>query len=301
MRHCWILAHVESLPISFQNVLLFKHLFAKYTDQTELTTQNCPGPMSSKTIRFILNTNALQWVGKWSWWQCWGHWGLEGQYHHLVRLLHHCHHAVNCHRPDASGRPLFNKTWRGLNGRRMRRIKFDGDNRSLCKNIFCPFVPKHDFDILLAVSKALGFFLLQRHVWPEFTCLTKICWAVQTIHVTWIVSQREKIHGTHACRYNRQFRYEERDNYGVLHGRSERFSLTHNMGPICYILHSKEPSLALRQLSKIDPIRHFAKMTIWPSNNNLQTKVMLTKTFTILATMIKQESSILCTTIQTQT
>ena len=103
---------------------------------------------------------------------------------------------------------------------------------------------------------------------------------------------------THACRYNRQFRYEERDNYGVLHGRSERFSLTHNMGPICYILHSKEPSLALRQLSKIDPIRHFAKMTIWPSNNNLQTKVMLTKTFTILATMIKQESSILCTTIQ---
>ena len=130
--------------------------------------------------------------GKWSWWQCWGHWGLEGQYHHLVRLLHHCHHAVNCHRPDASGRRLFNKTWRGLNGRRMRRIKFDGDNRSLCKNIFCLFVPKHDFDILLAVSKALGFFLLQRHVWPEFTCLTKICWAVQTIHVTWIVSQREE-------------------------------------------------------------------------------------------------------------
>ena len=61
--------------------------------------------------------------------------GLEGHYH-LVRLPHHCHHAVNCYRPDASGRSLLDKTWRGLNGRRMNQIEFDDDNLGVCAKIF---------------------------------------------------------------------------------------------------------------------------------------------------------------------
>ena len=111
--------------------------------------------------------------------------GLEGHYH-LVRLPHHCHHAVNCYRPDASGWSFLNKTWCGLNGRRMRRIKFDGDYRSLCKNIFFLFVPKHDFDILLTVSKVLvqkllilvsscrrGTFYQNLFFWPDFAELCR--------------------------------------------------------------------------------------------------------------------------------
>ena len=107
--------------------------------------------------------------------------GLEGHHYHLVRLPHHCHHAVNCHRPDASSWSLLNKTWRGLNGRRMRRIKFYSDCRSLCTNIVFLFVPKHDFDILLTVSKALvqkllilvssccrGTFDQNLFFWPDF-------------------------------------------------------------------------------------------------------------------------------------